>query len=745
MSYNRNNQSPDNLNSGRNQQRRSQFLRWLPWIIGLVILVLIIYFAFFYSPYKNINFSTFLSDLQGGKIKDDKRNQIVVQVINGILTLKGVYYTTGGTKVEFFTSVVNSQQIQNLLFGPGSGGGLIGQYFGNGTISFTTSTFNWLTLIVQLLPLIVIIIIAVFFFRYLARQRGAGFLDNRKFNSSTGKKISFNDVAGYIEEKTELKEITGYLANPRRFAAMGINVPRGVMLVGPPGTGKTFLARAVAGEAKVPFYNISASEFVELYVGVGASRIRELFKKARATAPCIVYIDELDAVGRHRGTGLGGGNDEREQTLNQLLVELDGFSNQTGVIVMASTNRIDVLDPALLRPGRFDRIVTVHLPTLSEREQILKIHASNKNCDPKINWRAIARRTPGFSGAQLQNILNEAAIMALRHERDIIFSSDIDEAIDRVLGGPEKKSRVYTEKEKWTVSYHESGHALIGLVVPEADQVEKITIIPRGNAGGYTMMLPKDETFLLSKKELYCKIVGYLGGRASEEILFGADNITTGASDDIAKATSIARKMVTELGMSPLGAIKFEEETSNPFLGKEIATQRRTCSEELSNSIDKEIHRIIDICYERAKKLILENRDLLDILAKSLFELEILTSEQIEYIVKNKTFPPEYHRQKDLDKKEVTRLKKQSDNQVFKPKPTVSPAYDPAKSSSNSYSKPVTKPSNLSTSKKPDSQTVTKKTAPKVMEKTAHLKIDKDKSSSTYRAKKDVPDGKNKK
>ena len=449
---------------------------------------------------------------------------------------------------------------------------------------------------------------------------------------------------------------------------MGIRVPKGVIFSGPPGTGKTFFAKSLAGEASVPFYSVSASEFVELFVGLGAKKIRDLFKKARKTSPCIIFIDEIDAVGRQRGAGLGGGNDEREQTLNQLLVELDGFNGTEGVIVLASTNRIDVLDPALLRPGRFDRHVNFHLPTLEERRQILKIHSYKKNVDPSVSWLAIARRTPGFSGAQLENILNEAAIMALRHKRTVITVQDIDDAIDRVLGGPAKYTRKYTEAEKRTIAYHESGHALIGIKLAHADIVQKITIIPRGNAGGYTMMTPKEETYLMSKAELLSKITGYLGGRASEEIINGADNITTGAHDDISKATTIARKMVTELGMSKLGIIKLEENDADPFLGRKLGKANGSFSNELSHQVDIEIKRIIDECYVKAKEIIAANRDLLDILAKTLIEIEVLTAEQIEYIVKHKDFPKEYKTQQQKDRAEETRISKIQQKEHFAPK-----------------------------------------------------------------------------
>ena len=419
---------------------------------------------------------------------------------------------------------------------------------------------------------------------------------------------------------------------------MGARIPKGVLLVGPPGTGKTLLAKAVAGEANVPFYFISGSDFVELFVGIGASRVRDMFRQAKQSAPCLIFIDEIDAVGRQRGTGLGGGHDEREQTLNQLLTEMDGFGTNEGIIIIAATNRPDVLDPALLRPGRFDRQITVGLPDKTEREDILKVHAKNKTFEKNVVLKNIAQRTVGFSGADLENLLNEAALLTVRRNKDAIGMGEIDEAYDRVIMGPAKKTRQYTEKEKRVVAYHEAGHAVVGIKLDGADDVQKITIIPRGQAGGYNLMLPKEEKFLATERELLDKISGYLGGRVAEEFMFG--EVTTGASNDFEKATKIARAMVTEYGMSELGPIQLEEETSSVFLGRDY-NKSRNFSSQVAFQIDEEVRKIINTQYNISKKLIKENKDLLDLIAKALLDKETLTREEIEYLVKNKKLPKE--------------------------------------------------------------------------------------------------------
>ncbi len=449
--------------------------------------------------------------------------------------------------------------------------------------------------------------------------------------SEDGGNTKFTDVAGLKEEKQEVKELIDFLKNPKKFQKLGARIPKGVLLVGPPGTGKTLLAKAVAGEANVPFYYISGSDFVELFVGVGASRVRDMFKQAKQSAPCLIFIDEIDAVGRQRGTGLGGGHDEREQTLNQLLTEMDGFGANEGIIVIAATNRPDVLDPALLRPGRFDRQVTVSLPDSRERKEILEVHAKNKKFDEEVNLGNVSQRTPGFSGADLENLLNEAALLAVRRDKDRITMAEIDEATDRVLLGPAKTSRRITEKEKRLVAIHESGHAVIGLKLQDAQEVHKITIIPRGMAGGYTMMLPKEEKIaIMTKEELIAQITGLLGGRASEETFLG--QITTGASDDLKRATKIARSMVTEYGMSDLGPIQLEEKQEGVFLGRDYA-KSRDFSDQVALEIDQEVSKILEQCYKDAKKILEKNETLVLLLADALMKYETITKEQIEHIV----------------------------------------------------------------------------------------------------------------
>ena len=412
---------------------------------------------------------------------------------------------------------------------------------------------------------------------------------------------------------------------------MGARIPKGVLLCGGPGTGKTLLAKAVAGEANVPFYAISGSDFVEMFVGVGASRVRDMFKVAKQNAPCIIFIDEIDAVGRQRGTGLGGGHDEREQTLNQLLVEMDGFQGNSGIIVMAATNRVDILDPALLRPGRFDRQITIGNPDMLAREEILKVHARNKRLSPRVNLNDVARRTPGFSGADLENLLNEAALLAARENCKEIKIYHIDEAVDRVMMGPAKKSKKYSDTEKALIAYHEAGHAVIGLKLKHAQVVQKVTIIPRGNAGGYNLMTPEEETFLYTKEFLTAEIISFLAGRLAEEIVF--NQMTTGAHNDFQRATQIARAMVTEYGMSSLGPVQYETSGGHTFLGRDYMTEKKF-SDQVALEIDQEVRKIINESYEQGKEILLANRDLLDLIAKHLIEIETLTREDIDDLLK---------------------------------------------------------------------------------------------------------------
>ena len=501
-----------------------------------------------------------------------------------------------------------------------------------------SSTF--LMILVNVLP---IVLIVGFGFFFLTRSmnganKSMDFGKSRARLNDENNKTTFKDVAGLKEEKEEVSELIDFLKNPKRFTKLGARIPKGVLLVGPPGTGKTLLAKAVAGEANVPFYFISGSDFVELFVGVGASRVRDMFKQAKHNAPCLIFIDEIDAVGRQRGTGLGGGHDEREQTLNQLLTEMDGFGVNEGIIIMAATNRADVLDPALLRPGRFDRQVTVDLPDVREREEILKVHAKNKVIAPSVKLSNLAKRTPGFSGAALENLLNEAALLAVRRNKEAITMSDIDEATDRVIAGPAKVSRKYTDHEKEVVAYHEAGHAVIGLKLSHADVVQKITIIPRGNAGGYNLMMPKEETYFSTKTELLERITGLLGGRTSEEIKF--KEVTTGAHNDFEKATKIARAMVTEYGMSDLGLVQLEQQEGGVFLGRDY-NKSRNFSNEMAHEIDKEVRKIIDECHKQANKILTENKDLVKLIADTLLEYETITKEEIDSLVETGHMPEE--------------------------------------------------------------------------------------------------------
>ncbi len=500
------------------------------------------------------------------------------------------------------------------------------------------SSSTWFIFLVNVAPYMLLIGVAFWFFtRQLNGQKGA--LDfgrsKAKLNPDTGK-ITFKDVAGLPEEKEELQELIDFLKSPKKFTKLGARIPKGVLLVGPPGTGKTLLAKAVAGEANAPFYFISGSDFVELYVGVGASRVRDMFKQAKQNAPCLIFIDEIDAVGRQRGTGIGGGHDEREQTLNQLLTEMDGFGENEGIIIIAATNRPDVLDPALLRPGRFDRQVTVALPEKAAREEILKVHARNKVLAKSVHLSNIAKRTVGFSGADLENLLNEAALLAVRREKSKITMSEIDEAIDRVIMGPAKVTKKYTPEEKKLVAYHEAGHAVLGIKLDNANDVQKVTIIPRGQAGGYNLMLPKEEKYTATKTELLEQIMGLLGGRVAEEVVFG--EITTGAHNDFSKATKIARSMVTEYGMSSLGPVQLETPEGSSFLGRDY-NKNRNFSDQVALEIDNEVRKITNECYEKAKKIIEKNKDLLDLIANSLLEHETLTKEQIDYLAENGKMP----------------------------------------------------------------------------------------------------------
>lgn len=499
----------------------------------------------------------------------------------------------------------------------------------------------FLSLFLSLIPVLVIgAIIFIVYRAQISSMSGAGgILGDKNPAQKVKSNKRFKDIAGNKEAIEEIQEIVDYLKDPKKYDVSGARMPKGILLGGPPGTGKTLLAKATAGEANVPFYFISASNFVEMYVGLGAKRVRQVVSEARKNSPAIIFIDELDAIGRTRGSGIGGGHDEREQTLNQLLVEMDGMTGNTGLLFFAATNRTDVLDPALIRPGRFDRTITVGLPDVKEREEILKLHAKGKRFDTSVEFRNVARRTPGYSGAQLENVINEATLLSVRENTNVITLPQIDEAIDRVMAGPAKKSRTITQNELISVAYHEAGHAVVGIRTPGANKVQKITIIPRGQAGGYNLMMPDEEKYNMTKTELLAIIKSFMGGRAAESIIYGPEHVSTGASDDISKATTIARKMVTEYGMSKLGAIKYEEQEGNPFLGKTLGTNR-SFSNQVGHEIDLEVRRIISESLEDAIKIINENMTLLELIKEELLDKETIVAEEIDYIAKNLKRPP---------------------------------------------------------------------------------------------------------
>ncbi|WP_051619503.1 ATP-dependent zinc metalloprotease FtsH [Mycoplasmopsis felis] len=499
----------------------------------------------------------------------------------------------------------------------------------------------WLNIFVSLIPTFLLITIIYFIYRSQMKMMNgqSGAFGDKSPAQIIKSDKKFSDVAGNKEPIEEISEIVDYLKNPKKYEESGARMPRGILLGGPPGTGKTLLAKATAGEANVPFFFVSASNFVELFVGMGAKRVRQVIAEARKNSPAIVFIDELDAIGRTRGSGIGGGHDEREQTLNQLLVEMDGIKENSGLLFIAATNRTDVLDPALTRPGRFDRVITVGLPDVSEREEILRLHAKGKRFSEDVKFVNIAKRTQGFSGAQLENVINESVLLSVRQNAKVITLPIIDEAIDRVMAGPAKKSRTITKEELTSVAYHEAGHAVVGLKVPGGNKVQKITIIPRGQAGGYNLMMPENEKYNYSKKELLATIASFMGGRAAEEIVYGKENVSTGASDDIEKATNIARRMVTEFGMSDLGPIKYQEESGSPFLGKTLATSS-SLSNQISHEIDLEIRKIIIEAQKIAYQTILDNKELLELIKTLLLEKETIIAEEINYIAQNLKSPP---------------------------------------------------------------------------------------------------------
>ena len=595
-------------------------------IIGFVIFGIVTFLVRGTSSYEELTYNELMTNIDQGYVKEITFSGVKGDGNTDVLSITGLYtdqYKETSNYVGFTAYVQESdyQAIQALA--------LLENVVITGTK--VISQFSWMNLV----WIVVLVFSVIMLFMFIMRSGGGANDKAFTFGKSRARltkkaTTSFKDVAGLDEEKEEMIEIVDFLKNPQKYFAMGARVPKGVLLVGEPGTGKTLLARAIAGEANVPFYTISGSDFVELFVGVGASRVRDMFKTAKQTAPCIVFIDEIDAVGRQRGTGLGGGHDEREQTLNQLLVEMDGFSGNSGVIVMAATNRADVLDPALLRPGRFDRQIHIGKPDLKAREEILKVHARNKHLSPKVNLADIARRTPGFSGADLENLLNEASLLAARENAKEVKIYHVDEAIDRVLMGPAKKSKKYSDTEKALIAYHEAGHAVIGLKLKHANVVQKVTIIPRGTAGGYNLMTPEEETFLHTEAHLKAEITGLLAGRIAEKLVF--DQVTTGAHNDFQKATYIARAMVTEYGMSSLGPIQYERNTGNVFLGRDYMTDKNF-SDQVALEIDQEVRKIINNCYNLGEETLKENRKLLDLIAQHLVEIETLTKEDIQELV----------------------------------------------------------------------------------------------------------------
>lgn len=587
------------------------------------------------SAEKPPTYSTFVTALNDGKVEDIKVTQ---DTTNGV----SINYTIKGENAEPATGVAAlTEQIKSYTVqGPSSQ--VFYQLLQDNVGKYSSYTFvdntglNFIDIILSVLPMIIMVGAIYFIFKSMSSGQGQT-VAKSKARLQPGGTVRYSDVAAYEEEKQELQEVIDFLRNPKKYQKIGARIPRGLLLVGPPGTGKTLLARATAGEAGVPFYTVSGSDFLELYVGVGASRVRDMFATAKKTAPAIIFIDEIDAIGRQRGAGVGGGNDEREQTLNQILVEMDGFDQNAGILIIAATNRPDVLDPALLRPGRFDRQVTVNIPDVKGRKAILEVHARNKQLAPDADLGAIARRTPGFSGAELESVLNEAALLAARENREVIYEHDLDEAIDRVMMGPAKTSKKYNEHEKRVVAYHEAGHAVIGLKLDDASVVQKVTIIPRGQAGGYNLMMPKEETFLQTKKQLLDQITGYLGGRVAEEIIFG--DITSGAYSDIQSVTAIARAMVTEYGMSDLGPIQFERRQGSVFLGRDFGKEQNF-SEKIAQDIDNEVRKIVDGCYQRAHEIVQENIQLLHNIAEALVEQETLTYEEIKNIEDHGTTKP---------------------------------------------------------------------------------------------------------
>ena len=631
-----------------NKKNNGMMKNALYYVLVILAMVMVVYFIFGNNGQRSsdIEYSKFTEQLQAGKIKEFE-----VQPANGVYKITGEYKeqqtvaNSGGlailgstdTTTTHFTTIIlpNDTTLSQVTE-------LAKENKVATTVKEESSSGIWVSLLLSFLPIVIIIF---FFYMMMGQQGGGGGGGGRVMNFGKSKakeadkkanRVRFSDVAGAEEEKQELVEVVEFLKDPRRFVELGARIPAGVLLEGPPGTGKTLLAKAVAGEAGVPFYSISGSDFVEMFVGVGASRVRDLFETAKKNAPAIIFIDEIDAVGRQRGAGMGGGHDEREQTLNQLLVEMDGFDGNEGVIVIAATNRSDVLDPALLRPGRFDRQILVGRPDVKGREAILRVHARNKPMADDVDLKVVAQQTPGFAGADLENVLNEAALVAARRNKKKIDASDIDEAEDRVIAGPAKKDRVISKKEREMVAYHEAGHTIVGLVLSRARVVHKVTIIPRGRAGGYMIALPKEDQFLMTKEDLFEQIVGLLGGRTAEEIIFNVQS--TGASNDFEQATALARSMVTEYGMSDrLGPVQYEG-NHQVFVGRDYG-QTKAYSEQVAFEIDQEVRKILMEAHDKAREIIEAHRAQHKLIAEKLLEFETLDAKAIKSLFEHGVMP----------------------------------------------------------------------------------------------------------
>ncbi|HAQ0433145.1 TPA: ATP-dependent zinc metalloprotease FtsH [Enterococcus faecium] len=631
-----------------NKKNNGMMKNALYYVLVILAMVMVVYFIFGNNGQRSsdIEYSKFTEQLQAGKIKEFE-----VQPANGVYKITGEYKeqqtvaNSGGlailgstdTTTTHFTTIIlpNDTTLSQVTE-------LAKENKVATTVKEESSSGIWVSLLLSFLPIVIIIF---FFYMMMGQQGGGGGGGGRVMNFGKSKakeadkkanRVRFSDVAGAEEEKQELVEVVEFLKDPRRFVELGARIPAGVLLEGPPGTGKTLLAKAVAGEAGVPFYSISGSDFVEMFVGVGASRVRDLFETAKKNAPAIIFIDEIDAVGRQRGAGMGGGHDEREQTLNQLLVEMDGFDGNEGVIVIAATNRSDVLDPALLRPGRFDRQILVGRPDVKGREAILRVHARNKPMADDVDLKVVAQQTPGFAGADLENVLNEAALVAARRNKKKIDVSDIDEAEDRVIAGPAKKDRVISKKEREMVAYHEAGHTIVGLVLSRARVVHKVTIIPRGRAGGYMIALPKEDQFLMTKEDMFEQIVGLLGGRTAEEIIFNVQS--TGASNDFEQATALARSMVTEYGMSDrLGPVQYEG-NHQVFVGRDYG-QTKAYSEQVAFEIDQEVRKILMEAHDKAREIIEAHRAQHKLIAEKLLEFETLDAKAIKSLFEHGVMP----------------------------------------------------------------------------------------------------------